>query len=77
MVEVVRKGLESAVTALPSAVGVLAVCTIADRSFCDAVFLLILDQGLPVAHRLCYLIHGKQDTACLYSYSHGGKGSIL
>ena len=55
----VREGLQGTVVALLPAVDILAVGVVADRSFCDAVFLRILNQGLPVEHGLCYLIHGE------------------
>ena len=55
----VCEGLEGAVVAFPPAVDILAVGMVADGCFCDAIFLRVLDKGLPVAHGLCYLIHGE------------------
>ncbi len=55
----VREGLQGVVVALLPAVDILAVGMVTDRCFRDALFLRVLDQGLPVAHGLCYLIHGE------------------
>ena len=55
----VCKRLECAIIALPPAVNILPVQTVADGHCCDPVLVCIFYDYLPKSHCLCYLIHGE------------------
>ena len=55
----VLQGLQRSIISLHPAVDVLAVSVVMDGSFCDAILLCVVDQGLPIQGGLCYLIHGE------------------